>query len=206
MKTKAATSTLVLAALLGATFTAHAQTGANTSSTRDSAFARPDYSLLPYTTHGYVGVNLGRSDYDATCNNLFSCERREFGWKAYAGGRLNEMLAIELGYVNFGKVTRNGGSSEAHGVNLSLVGNLPLGEMANLFAKVGTTYGRTDQSAAAGLPSGKEDGFGLNYGVGIGFNVTPQVQLVGEWERHRLDFVGGRDNVDLLSLGLRYRF
>jgi ABC-type multidrug transport system fused ATPase/permease subunit len=45
-----------------------------------------------------------------------------------------------------------------------------LGEMANLFAKVGSTYNRTEKSGAAGAPTGKEDGFGLSYGVGIGFN------------------------------------
>lgn len=206
MKKNIATSTIVLATMLGAAFAANAQTTAAPASARDSAFARPDYSLLPFTTRGYVGVNLGRSDYDAGCGAGFPCDSGDFAWKAYTGGRLNEMLAIELGYVNFGKVNRNGGSTEAHGVNLSLVGTLPLGEMANLFAKVGTTYGRTDQSGVAGSPNGKEDGFGLSYGVGIGFNVTPQVQLVGEWERHRLDFVRGKNDVDMLSVGLRYRF
>jgi len=206
VKKNIATSTLVLASLMGAAFAANAQTGTAPASSRDSAFARPDYSLLPYTTRGYVGVNLGQSDYNASCVAGFSCEDKEFAWKAYTGGRLNEMLAIELGYINFGKVSRNGGNTEAHGVNLSLVGNLPLGEMAGLFAKVGTTYNRTDKSGGPGAPNGKEDGFGLSYGVGIGFNVTPQVQIVGEWERHRLDFVDRRDDVDMLSVGLRYRF
>jgi opacity protein-like surface antigen len=78
--------------------------------------------------------------------------------------------------------------------------------MANLFAKVGSTYNRTEKSGAAGAPTGKEDGFGLSYGLGIGFNLTQQVQIVGEWERHRLDFVDRRDDVDMLSVGLRYRF
>jgi len=206
VKKNIATSSIVLASLLGAAFAANAQTGTAPASARDSAFARPDYSLLPYTTRGYVGVNLGESKFDGSCLAGFSCEKNDFAWKAYTGGHINEMLAVELGYVNFGKVNRSGGSTEAHGVNLSLVGTLPIGEMANLFAKVGTTYNRTEKSGVAGAPSGKEDGFGLSYGLGVGFNVTPQVQIVGEWERHRLDFVDQRNDVDLVSVGLRYRF
>ena len=54
------------------------------------------------------------------------------------------------------------------------------------FGKVGTTYAWTGQSVTApGMSSGDEHNFGLAYGVGAGFNLTANVQLVGEWEQHR---------------------
>ena len=75
------------------------------------------------------------------------------------------------------------------------------------FGKVGTTYALTGQSVTApGMSSGDEHNFGLAYGVGAGFNLTANVQLVGEWEQHRLDFLSGRENVSMYSLGLCYKF
>jgi OmpA-OmpF porin, OOP family len=75
------------------------------------------------------------------------------------------------------------------------------------FGKVGTTYAWTGQSVTApGMSSGDEHNFGLAYGVGAGFNLTANVQLVGEWEQHRLDFRSGRENVSMYSLGLRCKF
>lgn len=183
------------------------QTGSTWGNTLDGG---TDYSLLPYTRRGYVGLNLGQSDYsELSCGaGGFSCDDKDVGGTVYTGGMFNDWLGVELGYLHMGKVDRSGGRAEAQGLNVSLVGRLPL-QQFNLFAKGGTTYGRTKVSAnaLALVPTGKDSGWGASYGAGVGLDVTPTTSVVLEWARHDFHFAGnGKQEVDLTSLGVKYRF
>lgn len=183
------------------------QTGSAWGNTLDGG---TDYSLLPYTRRGYVGLNLGQSDYGAlSCGaGGFSCDDKDVGGTVYTGGMFNDWLGVELGYLHLGRVDRSGGRAEAQGLNVSLVGRLPL-QQFNVFAKGGTTYGRTKVSADALslVPTGKESGWGASYGAGVGLDVTPMASVVLEWARHDFHFEGtGKQEVDLTSLGVKYRF
>lgn len=167
------------------------------------------YSLLPTTSRGYIGLNLGKPSLDVPCVSGYECSDADFGGKIYTGGLWNDVLGLELGYINFGETKRAGGNVKAQGANLSLVGNLPIAEIFNVFAKLGTTYAWTDTSAAAlsGVATGSENGFALSYGGGLGFDLTRNFSIAAEWERHRLKFAGDeRRNADLVSLGANYRF
>jgi hypothetical protein len=42
--------------------------------------------------------------------------------------------------------------------------------------------------------------------VGATFAITPNWQIRADWDRYRLDFVGGRQNVDMASAGVQFRF
>jgi OOP family OmpA-OmpF porin len=164
-------------------------------------------SWVPYTTSGYVGLNVGKSEYKLPCSAGFSCDDPE-SFHLYTGGNVNEWLGAEIGYLYMGKADRQGGSTRGHGINISLVGTVPAGPV-KVFGKVGTTYGRTTVSAssAANEPVGDEDGFGLSYGAGVQYDFTPQWALVGQWDRHHMKFAGrDRENVDALSVGVKYKF
>lgn len=103
---------------------------------------------------------------------------------------------------------RGGGKAEAHGINLSLVGRLPLG-VVHLFGKVGTTYGRSEVSASplSGIATGKASGWEGSYGAGIGFDLSPRSSIVLEWNRYDVRFVGiGKREVDTTSIGYMHRF
>ena len=167
------------------------------------------YSLLPYTTSGYAGINLGKPDIRSACAASFSCGDADLAAYVYTGGLVNDVLGIELGYVNTGGANRNGGKTRAQGVNLSLVVRVPLGDF-NLFAKAGGLYGQTRVSAdaASGVATGKESGWGGTYALGAGYDFTPQLGVVLEWARNEFRFAGGggRQDVDSLSLGLVRRF
>lgn len=165
-------------------------------------------SWLPYTTNGYVGVNVGRSHYGGSCTPGFGCDRRDWAGKIYLGGMVSEYVGVEVGYSHLGDSDRHGGRLRAHGINLSLVGALPVSQAADLFGKVGTTYGWTKTSAAAGtdVDTGNERGFGLSFGAGVSFNLTRNWAAVLEWDRTRYRFEEGRENVDLYSVGVKYRF
>lgn len=165
-------------------------------------------SWLPYTTRGYVGASLGRADLDQDCAGGFDCDDPDVSGKVFTGGMFNEWLGAELGWIHFGRAEGSGGRRRAHGLNLSLVGAIPVSPAFSVFAKLGTTYGwtRTSAAAATGVETGSENGFGLSGGVGASMDITPEWSVMLEWERHRLKFAGGRDSVDLTTLGLKYKF
>jgi OOP family OmpA-OmpF porin len=167
-----------------------------------------EFSLLPYTRSGYVGLNLGSPQYSTPCGVGFSCDDPNTSVRLYTGGWINPNLGIEFAYLHMGSADRAGGTVRAQGVNLSLVGRVPFAERFGVFGKLGTTYGRTRQSAAAGsgVTTGNENGFGVSYGFGASWDVARNWTLLVEWEHHDFKFASGREPVKAASLGVQYRF
>lgn len=192
-----------------ASTTTVAQAGGSTTATTPTTGPRNEgYSLIPYSSSGYIGLNVGRPDYELPCTAGFSCSDSTTSFNLYTGGMFNQYLGAEIGYVNLGKMRRGDGTSKAHGVNLSLVGRLPLGAF-NVFGKVGTTYGRTEVTASAlsGIPTGRASGWAGSYGAGVGFDLTPRSSIVLEWARYDMRFAGvGKREVNTTSLGYVHRF
>lgn len=163
-------------------------------------------SWLPFTSQGYIGASIGEATYDFNCVSGFACDDSDLGFKVYVGGKFRDMVGLELAYVNMGEGQRAGGDIKAHGVNLSLIGNIPIGQFS-IFGKVGTTYGWTETSTAASSgASSDENDFGLSYGAGIGFDIQPNWGVRAEWERHRFEFASGDDAVDLYTVGVNFKF
>jgi OmpA-OmpF porin, OOP family len=188
---------------------AQSGSGSPMNERRSYAPGEGSYSVIPYTSHGYVGINAGRPDYgNVGCAGGFSCSDSSTSYSLYTGGMFNRYFGAELGYVNLGKLESAGGKTEAHGINLSLVGRLPLG-VVHLFGKVGTTYGRSEVSASplSGVATGKASGWEGSYGAGIGFDLSPRSSIVLEWNRYDVRFVGvGKREVDTTSIGYMHRF
>jgi opacity protein-like surface antigen len=185
-----------LAILSAAPVAAVAQAGAD-----DSGWSQMQGSA-------YVGAGLGQSRIGPSqCVPLFDCETHATGYKIYAGTRLRDIVGFELGYLNFGDLNRSDGSQRATAADLSLVLNAPIGKYASVFAKGGGNYGWTyTRSDLPLLATGADRGFDWGYGGGAAINVTQNWALRGEWERHRLPFVGGSQNVDLWTAGIQYKF
>lgn len=174
------------------------------------ALGSDGYSLIPMTRRGYVGLNLGKPEYDTPCGaGGFTCDDPSADGYLYTGGLFNDWLGLELGYYYGGKAERAGGRTKAQGLNLSLVARVPLGAF-NIFAKGGAIYGQTNVSsvAASNIPGGRERGWGASYGAGVGFDFTPRSGLVLEWARREFRYPGGggRQDLDSTSLGYVMRF
>src|SRR5262249_9649946 len=102
-----------------------------------------------------------------------------------------------------------GGSVSARGLNLSAVGRVPLGDSVGLSGKIGATYGITHVNPAqdAGLPSARDKGLGLGYGVALDVNVVRGIH--GSWgsEQHDFHLAGqGTSQVKNITLALGYTF
>lgn len=180
----------------------------NTASGYSAWNSGSDYSLLPWTRRGYVGLNIGKPDYQGDCPTGFSCDDANARAHLYTGGFVNDWLGAELGYQYEGKADRAGGTMRAEGINLSLVLHAPLGQF-HLYGKVGGLYARTKVSADAlsGVSTGKETGWGSSVAIGAGFDFTPSSGVVLELARNRYRFAGDvRENIDSANIGYVHRF
>jgi OmpA-OmpF porin, OOP family len=197
----------ITASLLCTTFLSGAYAQSTTGSGMNRG-ATTGISWIPYTTLGYVGVNLGKPNFKGDCVGGFSCNNSNFGGKIYTGGLLQEYGGLEIGYVNLGSADRFGGTQRAQGISLTLIGNLPMSDVMHLTGRVGTAYMWTKTSTAPLTPvvNGDNNSFGLTYGIGFGFDVTQQNQISIDWDRHRVEFAPGKQNVDLISVGWKYKF
>lgn len=180
-----------------------------------SAFAQSDVRT-PWQGDfwGYVGVNAGESKFRTDCRlvNVFGCDTKDSAWSVYAGGQMSPLLGLELGYTDFGRIRASGGETKAWAVPIRLTVGTPIGERFRVFGKLGGLYGRTDirvdleDFLESPTESGNRNGWGWTYGAGASFAVTRNIDLRADWDRYRMDFIGGREDVDMLSAGVQFRF
>ncbi|MBA2674461.1 outer membrane beta-barrel protein, partial [Ramlibacter sp.] len=192
-----------------------------------SAFAQP---YADHQSGWYLGGNVGTTRADFEHKPMLSVsplavtglsdDDHEMGYKVYGGYQMNRNLAIEggwfdLGRYDYGYTTGFGafhGSTRFRGVNLDLVGTLPISDRFSAFARVGAVYSRSRATTSStGLVgnygSRRENDFGVKVGVGLEYAFTPQLSVRGELERYRLeDPVRHRGYIDMASVGLVYRF
>ena len=146
------------------------------------------------------------------------------GFRAFGGYQFNRHVGIEAGYFDLGKfgytarTTPAGslsGEIETKGLNLDVVGTLPLNDRISLLARAGLTSARTQgsfsASGSARVPYASAQSSmrftDAKWGAGVAYAVTDTVSMRLEAERYRIkDSVGNRGTVDMVSLGLVYRF
>lgn len=172
----------------------------------ESRSSLDDFSLVGPPPGGSL-VNLRR-------------DRSDRAWRVFGGRQFNSVFGVEAGYFDLGRSTfaadvlpagALSGRQRVQGVNLDLVGTLPLTERLSALGRVGAVYGRArariDASAPATAVSRSERGAGAKLGVGLQYAFTPSFLVRGEVERYRLRNAGGdRGDVDVASMSLVFPF
>jgi OOP family OmpA-OmpF porin len=146
-------------------------------------------------------------------------------WKLQLGYKVNEYFAIEGGYVDLGKVSGSplldtdlgtfpaNVSFGADAWNLDAVGIIPLSDAFSLFGKVGVAVSSADASISVPAVPGasgsiSENKTGLNYGVGVNWDVSSDWALRAEYEI--FNKIGGGDlgesDINVLSVGVAFKF
>lgn len=142
-------------------------------------------------------------------------------WRLQGGYRFNQNLAVELGYIDFGKAKYKAdytggsaqGSLKAGGVDVAALVSAPLSDSVSVFGKAGLVAAKVKSSlSASGLAvDGNASANVVRplFGVGANYKLTQNVDL-------RVDFdhvsgLGksdktGKMNANMLSLGAVYNF
>lgn len=183
----------------------------------------------------YIGGNLGqtRADIDENriaksllesgfSNTLVNDDSTDRGYKLFGGYQFNSYLALEGGYFDLGEFSFTSttqppgtfnGKIELRGVNLDVVGFVPITEKFSAFARIGVNYAEArDKFNGTGSvhvlsPNAKERDTNPKVGAGLQYAFTDKLAMRLEAERYRIgDAVGNKGDIDLLSVGLVYRF
>lgn len=191
---------------------------------------------VPISNTGmYVGISAGESkahiDNPSIAQNLLAPgftvnamtqDQRGAGYKAFVGFPFSPNWAIETGYFDLGRfgfgaqTTPLGtlsGTSRIQGLNLDLVGTLPITDRWSVLGRLGAAYAQT-KSTFSGTgavvvtnPATRKRETNYKYGVGTQYALSPELTVHLDGERYRVnDALGQRANVDLISVGLLYRF
>lgn len=183
----------------------------------------------------YMGANIGASraviDDERITSTLMGSgassvsivdDDRDRGFKIYGGYQVNKYFALEGGYFDLGRFgfaattvpagTLNG-SIKLRGLNLDVVGTLPITEKFSAFGRIGANYAQAqDNFSSTGAvqvlnPNPSERATNLKVGLGVQYAFTDAVAMRAEVERYRInDAVGNKGDVDLVSVGLVYKF
>ena len=147
---------------------------------------------------------------------------RDSGYRLYAGYQFNRYWALEGGYFDLGKFgyTANTvplgsltGDIRLKGLNLDLVGTLPLSDRFSLLGRVGANYAdANDTFTSTGAvrvinPNPTKRDTNYKFGLGVQYAFNDALALRVEAERYRInDAVGNNGHVDMATIGLVYSF
>jgi OOP family OmpA-OmpF porin len=157
----------------------------------------------------YAGGSAGASRWKIDDDPTFSIDKSDVGVKLFGGLQLHENFAVELGWAALGKAKFSGagisGDVKGRGIFLDAVGMLPLSPQFHLLGRIGAFNG-TAKGTVVGVGSTDDSGTDVKWGLGVGYALNKQTALRVEWERYRFDVFGDKGDVDLLSVGVAFKF
>ena len=200
------------------------------ASAGEDTFINPDWANSAW----YIGAGIGHSraniDEDRLTRSLtangatmtgFSKDERGVGGKLYVGKQLNQYFAIEGGLFDLGKfgfnatTSGNGvlnGEVGFRGVNLDLVGQLPLSQRFSVYGRLGMSYAQAKAHFTGNRllvqtnPNPSQRKLNAKAGLGLEYKFSEALALRAEVERYRVnDAVGNQGDVDLASINLVYK-
>ncbi len=190
--------------------------------------------LMADDTGWYMGGNAGQAeaniDRKGVKSNLrgggfnttsIDEEKDDFAYKIFGGYQFNRHFALEGGFFDLGDfgyeastvpAGTQSGDLSVRGLNLDAVGILPLTERFSSIGRIGATYAESrtgySNTGLAPMPSNNKDrDWNPKIGAGIQYAFTDAWAMRAEFERYLIDeTVGFDEDVDVITLGLVYRF
>lgn len=135
--------------------------------------------------HFYAGGTIGSNNDE------------EVAMRLLGGYQFTPNIAAEVGYHRLGDMNFSGARATPRAIELLGVGMAPVGPVS-LYGKLGLYQGSK-------TPGG--DNTDLTYGFGVLYDLARNLGVRGEVQRYEgLKGVGGNEDVDVLSVGVIYRF
>ena len=158
----------------------------------------------------YIGGAFGLSNVDVDCAGVASCDNNDKGFKLYAGYKLHPQIAIEGGYIDFGKSnisvgSRGVGSIAVDGFLLNAAGRLPFTRELTGVGRLGLAFVDTK---ASGWPYGNRTDGSTNayFGLGLEYSFSKNLRGTASADFTSGEVAGDDGSVRLLSIGVQYDF
>ncbi|MES2316507.1 MAG: outer membrane beta-barrel protein [Pseudomonadota bacterium] len=156
----------------------------------------------------YAGATIGTGGSLIIGNNAGVAEKntnhpRPF--KLYGGYELTDNVALEGGYINFGKFKfASPGAIEMDAWHLAAKGTIPLGKSFSLFGKLGVARHGVEASGM-GDDSGKLAETKPLVGIGAAYRLTENLSLTAEYTNYG-SVNSGKIKNRVLEAGLKFNF
>lgn len=145
----------------------------------------------------YIGGSVGQAKVKG--GDFPGLDSTKAAGKLYGGYEFTPNLGLELGYVQMGDFSYNGGSVKANGYFVDAVGKFPFTPQWSGLARVGAFQGKLDGGGTS------DRGNSWKVGGGVQYDLTPNAAVRAEYERYRFNVMGS-PKADMLTVGLNYRF
>jgi OOP family OmpA-OmpF porin len=190
-----------------------------------SAFADGPY-VLGEVTHSNISLDKGTFNDDLTAAGATGLSSSENGsgnqWRLQAGYKFNPYFAVEAGYIDLGQADYKAnfaggaakGSQKAGGVDLAVLGILPVTDNLSLFGKAGLVAAKVDTKLTSGAPAATNINDSSTeirplLGAGATYSLLKNVDLRFDYD-HVSDIgksgKGGKMDDDMVSAGVSYNF
>lgn len=185
--------------------------------------------------HFYGGLGAGQSQSKIDDNLINSTvigtsatttsithDNNDKAYKVFGGYQFNPYFGLEAGYFNLGQFGFKSATSPAgtldgrmkiDGVNIDMVGTLPVNDQLSFLGRLGMHNARTrdtfSATGAVALSDTSREMTEKNYKAGFGFayKFSQSMSLRGELERYRVnDAIGNKGNINVASLSLVFPF
>ncbi len=144
-------------------------------------------------------------------------------WRLQGGYRFNQYLAVEAGYIDFGKAKYSAsyaggtatGSLKAGGADLAALVSMLLNDEFSIFGKAGAVFANVKSSMSAGAPASLASGNTSKnvvrplLGIGADYKLSENVDLRADFDH--VSGLGdssktGKMDANMISLGAAYKF
>lgn len=176
------------------------------------------YAEISSPVGGYFGIGVNNSDFSinkqnaVTSNQLSNQSSFEDGsgggLDIFAGIKLDEHLAVELGYSDIGSITINDGVSQteflsAESLYIDTVISKDLTSNIDMFVKMGISLWELRDANDRVT----EDGTGINYGAGLDVNFYGNKERVMriQWQHQEFDGIT-LEGADSISASMVFNF
>lgn len=160
------------------------------------------------SAQGYVGALAGMSRYSADCAGATDCDKSGSAGKIYGGYAESPNWAYEVGYINFGEASRDGGLRPGKVKSSALlVGGAYRSAVATdvtTVLRLGIARVKSEGETAVGSQSDNKVTFYA--GLGLEYAVTKSIKVVAGWDFTRFEVADEDGMLHSFGLGAQVGF
>lgn len=160
----------------------------------------------------YVSGHLGFGHVEADCSGVSACDESDTAKKITGGYGLGNGFALELGYIDFGKVSFSesgiSGGLKVSGLTFGGAYSMPLGKSVDLGLRLGVARLKTkyDLSGFGTSYSNSETATSPYAGIGLGYAIDKNLKVEAGLDFSRAEYDNERSDVRAFTVGARYAF